>query len=57
MTLYLRMFLTMIVGLYTSRVVLATLGVEDFGIYSVVGELFLCYLSLMQLCHYLLVDF
>ena len=37
MTLYLRMFLTMIVGLYTSRVVLATLGVEDFGIYSVVG--------------------
>jgi len=35
--LYLRMFLTMIVGLYTSRVVLATLGVEDYGIYGVVG--------------------
>lgn len=31
------MFLTMIVGLYTSRVVLATLGVEDYGIYGVVG--------------------
>ena len=35
--LYIRMFLTMIVGLYTSRVVLNTLGVEDFGIYGVVG--------------------
>lgn len=35
--LYMRMFLTMFVGLYTSRVVLATLGVEDYGIYGVVG--------------------
>ena len=35
--LYVRMFLTMIVGLYTSRVVLNTLGVEDYGIYGVVG--------------------
>lgn len=35
--LYFRMFLTMIVGLYTSRVVLQTLGVEDYGIYGVVG--------------------
>ena len=35
--LYLRMFLAMIVGLYTSRVVLQTLGVEDYGIYGVVG--------------------
>lgn len=35
--LYLRMFLTMVVGLYTSRVVLLTLGVEDYGIYGVVG--------------------
>lgn len=31
------MFFTMIVGLYTSRVVLVTLGVEDYGIYGVVG--------------------
>lgn len=31
------MLLTMAVTLYTSRVVLATLGVEDFGIYNVVG--------------------
>ncbi|MBR5726830.1 MAG: polysaccharide biosynthesis protein [Muribaculaceae bacterium] len=36
--LYIRMFITMIVGLYTSRVVLNTLGVEDFGIYGLVGS-------------------
>lgn len=35
--LYFRMMLTMIVSLYTSRVVLQTLGVENFGIYNVVG--------------------
>lgn len=37
LVLYFRMFLTMIVGLYTSRVVLATLGKEDFGTFGVVG--------------------
>lgn len=35
--LYFRMLLTMIVSLYTSRVVLQTLGIEDYGIYNVVG--------------------
>lgn len=35
--LYIRMLVTMVVSLYTSRVVLDVLGVEDFGIYSVVG--------------------
>ncbi len=35
--LYLRMFLVLVIGLYTSRVVLQTLGVEDFGIYNVVA--------------------
>ena len=35
--LYFRMIFTMLVSLYTSRVVLNTLGVEDFGIYNVVG--------------------
>ncbi len=35
--LYIRMLLTMAVSLYTSRIVLNTLGVEDFGIYNVVG--------------------
>jgi len=37
LSLYFRMILTMAVSLYTSRVVLATLGIEDFGIYNVVG--------------------
>lgn len=32
----LRMAIIMVIGLYTSRVVLQTLGVEDFGIYNVV---------------------
>ena len=36
--LYIRMGVTMLVSLYTSRVVLATLGVDDFGIYNVVGS-------------------
>lgn len=35
--LYIRMLLTMAVTLYTSRVVLQTLGVDDFGIYHVVA--------------------
>lgn len=35
--LYFRMLLTMVVSLYTCRVVLQTLGVEDYGIYNVVG--------------------
>lgn len=36
--LYVRMVFTLIVGLYTSRVVLNTLGVDDFGIYGLVGS-------------------
>lgn len=35
--LYMRMFLLMAISLFTSRVVLQTLGVDDFGIYNVVG--------------------
>ena len=35
--LYIRMLFMMIVSLYTSRVILDALGVEDFGIYNVVG--------------------
>lgn len=37
LALYLRMFLVMAVGLYTSRVILQTLGVSDYGIYNVIG--------------------
>lgn len=41
------MILLMIVGLYTSRVVLQALGVSDFGIYSLVGG-FVAMLSYMN---------
>lgn len=37
--LSIRVFLSMAIGLYTSRVILYELGVIDFGIYSVVGSL------------------
>ncbi|MGC3978506.1 MAG: lipopolysaccharide biosynthesis protein [Paludibacteraceae bacterium] len=37
MMLYFRMLLTMAIGLYTSRIVLKTLGVEDFGLYNIIG--------------------
>lgn len=36
--LYFRMALVIIVGLYSSRVILAALGVEDYGIYNVSGS-------------------
>ena len=35
--LYFRMLLSMGVGLFTSRVVLQTLGVSDYGVYNVMG--------------------
>lgn len=35
--LYFRMIISMLVSLYTSRVILNVLGVEDYGIYNVVG--------------------
>ena len=35
--LYIRMLFIMVVSLYTSRIVLATLGISDYGIYNVVG--------------------
>ncbi len=35
--LYFRMMFIIIVSLYTSRVILKTLGIEDYGIYNVVG--------------------
>ena len=37
--LYVRTFVIMLVTLYTSRVVLRTLGETDFGIYNIVGSL------------------
>ena len=35
--LYFRMFVTMIISLFTSRVFLQTLGVDDYGIFQAVG--------------------
>ena len=37
LVLYLRMLFTMVLQLYTSRLVLQALGVEDYGIFNVVG--------------------
>ena len=41
MFLFFRMLLIMGVSLFTTRLVLETLGVEDFGIYNVVGGIVL----------------
>ena len=46
--LYFRMLLIMGVQLYTSRVILATLGVEDFGIYNVVGGIVVMFTTFMK---------
>lgn len=35
--LYFRMLVTMVVGLFTSRILLDSLGVEDYGIYNLIG--------------------
>lgn len=37
--LYLRVLITMVISLFTSRVILQKLGVDDFGIYQTVGGL------------------
>lgn len=43
--LYARLLITIIIGLYSSRIILLELGVEDFGLYAVVGGI----VSLMNL--------
>lgn len=35
--LYIRMVIVMLISLYTSRIVLKVLGVDDFGLYGVIG--------------------
>lgn len=37
--LYIRMLFVTIISLYTSRIILKVLGVEDFGIYNIAGSL------------------
>lgn len=43
LALYIRMFITTIITFYTSRVVLNTLGIDDFGTYSAVGSIALMF--------------
>lgn len=35
--MYLRLFITLVIGLYTSRIVLLVLGFSDYGLFNVVG--------------------
>lgn len=44
--MYMRMVVVMLVSLYTSRIILQNLGIEDFGIYNVVGSLVIMFNSL-----------
>lgn len=48
MMLYIRMLITMLISLFTVRILLQALGVVDYGIYNVVGGLvtFLSFLTL-----------
>ena len=39
--LYIRLIITTVIGLYTSRVVLLQLGADDYGLYAVVGGIVL----------------
>lgn len=43
------MILTLVISFYTSRVILQKLGVEDFGIYNVVGSIIVMFASLRTL--------
>lgn len=43
LALYFRMLLTLAIKLYISRVILDTLGVEDYGIYNVIGGVVLLF--------------
>lgn len=58
--LYMRMFVLMGIGLFTSRIILNALGVEDYGIYNVVGgfvSMWVCQLNCVTLdCQELLGD-
>ena len=45
--LYFRMFVMMAIGLFTSRIVLQTLGVKDYGTYNVVGGV-VCMFSIVS---------
>lgn len=41
--LYLRTFIVLLISLYSSRIILQALGVEDFGIYNVIGSIIILF--------------
>lgn len=47
--LYIRKIFTLVIALYTSRVVLQTLGIDDFGLYGLVGSIVVIFNSLRSL--------
>lgn len=47
--LYVRKILSLIIALYTSRVLLQTLGVDDFGLYGLIGSIVVLFNSLRSL--------
>ena len=46
--LYFRMIISLCVSLYTSRVILQSLGVIDYGVYNVVGGIVACMAFMLQ---------
>ena len=46
-SLYIKLVITVVVGLYLTRVVLNKLGVEDYGIYNLIGGV-IALLSFLQ---------
>lgn len=49
-SLYFRSIIIALIGLYASRVLLKKLGVEDYGVYHVVGGVVLMFSSLRTMC-------
>ena len=47
--LYVKLILTTIIGLVSSRIILNALGVSDYGLYSVVGGIVNFLLSLIHI--------
>ena len=47
--MYIRMLFLMFISFYSSRILLSTLGFEDFGIYSVVGSISTTFVALKSL--------
>lgn len=55
--LYVKLVFSVLIGLYTSRVILLALGVADYGLYAVVGGVVSLMNFLAQQCYQLLTAF